>query len=67
LKTGDPFDIDFLPSLNCVLENKNGVIHVLTADDQADLFPDIAYPDLKMFIDDYLLLVNLIGNGALYV
>ncbi len=65
MKAGDPFDIEFLPSFDCVLENRNGVIHVLTANNKSDVFPEIAYPDLKMFVDDYLLMVNLIGNGAL--
>ena len=60
---GDPFDIEILPSLNCKLAMKNGVVRVFNQDDTP--FSDFIYPDLKMFVDDYHLMVNLISNGPL--
>ena len=41
----------------------NGVVHVFKSDGSP--FSDFVYPELKMFVDDYHLLVNLIGNGPL--
>ena len=60
---GDPFDIEVVPSLNCKLVMKDGVIRVLHQDDTP--FSDFVYTDLKMFIDDYHLMVNLISDGPL--
>ena len=42
---------------------KNGVVRVFNQDDTP--FSDFIYPDLKMFVDDYHLMVNLISNGPL--
>jgi hypothetical protein len=60
---GDPFDIEIVPNLNCKMIFKNGVINVFKSDDSP--FSNFVYPELKMFVDDYHLLVNLIGNGPL--
>lgn len=60
---GDPFDIEIVPNLNCKLTFKNGVVHVFKEDGSP--FSNFVYPELKMFVDDYHLLVNLIGNGPL--
>ena len=60
---GDPFDIEFLPNLGCKLEMKQGVFHIY--DSQARPYSDFVYPNLKMFVDDYHLMVNLISNGPL--
>jgi hypothetical protein len=43
---------------------KDGVIRVLNEDETP--FSDFVYTDLKMFIDDYHLMVNLISDGPLY-
>jgi AMP deaminase len=43
---------------------KDGVIRVLNQDETP--FSDFVYTDLKMFIDDYHLMVNLISDGPLY-
>ncbi len=60
---GDPFDIEIVPNLNCKLTLKDGVMRVLT--ENGEPFSDFVYPDLKMFVDDYHLMVNLISNGPL--
>jgi hypothetical protein len=60
---GDPFDIEILPSLKCKLKFEAGVVHVYTDEDKP--FSDYVYPNLKVFLDDYHLMVNLIGNGPL--
>lgn len=62
---GDPFDIEILPNLKCTFKNENGVIHIYDEGFKKPQFNDILYPELKMFIDDYLLMVNLISNGPL--
>lgn len=41
----------------------NGVVHIYNNDGSP--FSDFIYPDAKMFIDDYLLMVNLISNPPL--
>ena len=60
---GDPFDIEMLPSLGCKLKLVNGVVHVYDSNDKP--YSDFIYPELKMFVDDYHLMVNLISNGPL--
>jgi hypothetical protein len=52
-----------MPSLNCKLALKDGIVRVLDQDEKP--YSDFVYPDLKMFVDDYHLMVNMIGNGPL--
>ena len=59
----DPFDIEVQPSLNCKFKLIDGVVHVFNSDDTP--FSDFVYPELKMFVDDYHLMVNMISNGPL--
>ena len=61
----DPFDVEILPSLNCKFKLVDGVFRVFNNDDTP--FSDFVYPELKMFLDDYHLMVNMISNGPLYV
>ncbi len=56
---GDPFDIEVLPNINCKLKFIDGVVRIF------DHNNNYVYPDLKMFVDDYHLMVNLISNGPL--
>jgi hypothetical protein len=60
---GDPFDVEVQPSLNCRFEFRHGVVHIFDKNDKP--FSDFVYPELKMFVDDYHLMVNLISNGPL--
>jgi len=60
---GDPFDIEVLPKLDFKLEIEGGVVKVKNSDGTPH--SKFVYPELKMFIDDYHLLVNLISNGPL--
>ncbi len=60
---GDPFDIEVLPSLNCKIRFESGIVHVYTSDEKP--FSDYVYPNLKMFLDDYHLMLNMISNGPL--
>ncbi len=60
---GDPFDIEILPNANCKLALKDGIVRILDQNDNP--YSDFVYPDLKMFVDDYHLMVNLISNGPL--
>jgi hypothetical protein len=41
----------------------NGVFNVYNEDDTH--YNDFIYPELKMFVDDFHLLVKLISNGPL--
>jgi AMP deaminase len=61
---GDPFDIEVLPRLDLKFKMVNGVIRSFNADGDTP-FSDFVYTDLKVFVDDYHLLVNLISNGPL--
>ena len=60
---GDPFDIEVLPKRDFKLEIEGGVVKVKNSDGTPH--SKFVYPELKMFIDDYHLLVNLISNGPL--
>lgn len=60
---GDPFDVEILPSLGCKMVFKSGVVHLQNSD--GSNYSNFVYPDLKMFIDDYHLIVNFISNGPL--
>jgi len=61
---GDPFDVEVLPNLeDCKLVMKHGVVRVQNLDGSS--YANFVYPDTKMFIDDYHLLVNFISNGPL--
>lgn len=62
---GDPFDIEIEPNFGCKFKFVNGVINVFNNDETQ--FEDFVYPDLKMFLDDYHLLLNLISIGPLSV
>ncbi len=59
----DPFDIEFMPSINCKLALKDGIVRIFCQNDKP--YGDFVYTDLKMFVDDYHLMVNLISNGPL--
>ena len=61
---GDPFDIEFLPKMDCTFKMVQGVMRIYHADELTP-FSDFVYPDLKVFVDDYHLMVNLISNGPL--
>lgn len=61
--TGDPFDIEILPKIDCKLVMEGGVVHVQNID--GTRYSNFVYPGLEMFLDDYHLLVNLISNGPL--
>jgi hypothetical protein len=54
-----------LPNLHCKFKNEKGVIHIYDDKFNDPPFNEITYPDLKTFIDDYRLLVTLIGDGPL--
>jgi len=60
---GDPFDIEILPSLNLKMRLESGIVHIYTHQEKP--FSDYVYPNLKMFLDDYHLMLNLISNGPL--
>ncbi|CAF0741436.1 unnamed protein product [Brachionus calyciflorus] len=60
---GDPFDIEFQPSLKCRLKMIGGIIQIFNEDGLP--YSDFVYPDIKMFIDDYHLMVSFISNGPL--
>jgi AMP deaminase len=61
---GDPFDIEVLPKLDVTFKMVNGVIRSFQSDNVTP-YSDFVHSDLKVFVDDYHLLVNLISNGPL--
>ncbi len=63
LNFDDPFMVELLQSLNCKFLLKDGVIRIFDQNDKP--FSDFIYCDLKLFLDDYHLIVNLISNGPL--
>lgn len=64
MSEGDPFDIEILPKLGCTFKMIDGVVHVFEEDGETP-YSDFVYSDLKVFIEDYHLLVSLIGDGPL--